>query len=161
MSEVKACGHGFYTGLDKETRKHLRSVRYRMFNRCDDPKSEFYSRYGGRGISVCKEWRDCAKCFFDWCLANGWGEGKQIDRIDNDGNYEPSNCRFVNAAVNGLNRSVASPYGPGVHPHNHGFAARIRINGRKTFLGTFATAEEASNAYRTAFRQHYGEECPV
>ena len=59
--------------------------------------------YAARGITVCKEWRKYAP-FKKWALENGWREGLQIDRIDNDGNYEPSNCRFVEQADNLLNK---------------------------------------------------------
>ena len=72
--------------------------------RCRNPKSIGYARYGGRGISVCAEWRD-AKTFIAWALANGYAEGLEIDRIDNDGNYEPSNCRWTTRYEQLRNRS--------------------------------------------------------
>jgi len=59
--------------------------------------------YGGRGIKICDEW-DSYEAFRDWSLANGYEEGLSIDRIDNDGNYEPSNCRWVDAKTQGNNR---------------------------------------------------------
>lgn len=68
--------------------------------RCRSPKNRNYFRYGGRGIKVCEEWNTDFKCFVDWSLANGWKPGLQIDRINNDGNYEPGNCRFVDRIVN-------------------------------------------------------------
>ena len=60
-------------------------------------------RYAGRGITVCDQWRKFSE-FEKWALSNGWKRGLQIDRIDNDGNYEPSNCRFVTSKENNRNR---------------------------------------------------------
>ena len=66
-----------------------------------------YKHYGGRGISVCEEWsgKDGVVNFCEWSMNNGYEEGLQIDRIDNDGNYEPSNCRWVTCQENLMNKS--------------------------------------------------------
>ena len=61
------------------------------------------SDYAKRGVKVCAEWHEY-KAFKEWALSHGWREGLVIDRIDNDGDYEPSNCRFVTQAENLLNR---------------------------------------------------------
>jgi hypothetical protein len=58
--------------------------------------------YGGRGISVCEEWHD-PNAFIDWAESNGYANGLQIDRIDNQGSYSPSNCRWVSIKVNSRN----------------------------------------------------------
>lgn len=86
---------------DGESRTRLYSIWYGMKKRCRDSKLE---RYGGRGISVCKEWDESYKAFRDWSLANGYTEHLSIDRIDNDGNYEPSNCRWTTAKEQAWNR---------------------------------------------------------
>jgi hypothetical protein len=66
-----------------------------------------YKHYGGRGVSVCEEWSGEAGVvnFCEWSMNNGYEEGLQIDRIDNDGNYEPSNCRWVTCQENLMNKS--------------------------------------------------------
>src|ERR1043165_3062320 len=73
-------------------------------DRCFNPKNPSYHNYGGRGITMCHEWRGDAKAFIEWCLANGWKDNLEIDREENDGDYCPSNCRFVTRLINSFNR---------------------------------------------------------
>jgi hypothetical protein len=73
-----------------------------MRGRCRDPKSPAFSRYGGRGITVCSEWDDPV-AFIRWGEVNGYAQGLQVDRIDNDGGYSPENCRFVTPKENARN----------------------------------------------------------
>lgn len=68
--------------------------------RCLNENSSAYKNYGGRGITICDDWKNDFKAFYDWGVAHGYQKGLQIDRIDNDGNYEPNNCRFVDCATN-------------------------------------------------------------
>lgn len=70
-----------------------------MKGRCLREKNPKYKRYGGRGIKVCEEWMNI-EGFYDWALKSGWKEGLSIDRINNDGNYEPSNCRWISHSEN-------------------------------------------------------------
>lgn len=65
-----------------------------MKSRCNNPNNKKYDRYGGRGITVCDEWYNFEP-FYKWSLANGWQDGLSLDRIENDGNYEPSNCKWA------------------------------------------------------------------
>lgn len=74
-----------------------------MIARCERPETKDYHRYGGRGIKVCAEWHD-KKTFIQWCLDNGWQKGLQLDRIDNNGDYCPTNCHFVTPKDNMKNR---------------------------------------------------------
>lgn len=74
-----------------------------MKYRCLHSKCKAYADYGGRGIIVCEEWVSDFSAFYNWAISNGWGIGLTIDRTNNDGNYEPSNCRWVTQSENMLN----------------------------------------------------------
>lgn len=66
-----------------------------MMTRCHKPNHRTYQGYGSRGISVCKDWREDYLTFFNWAINSGWKEKLSLDRINPDGNYEPSNCRWI------------------------------------------------------------------
>lgn len=67
--------------------------------RCNNPNDGSYHNYGARGIRVCEEWTNDFSSFYNWAVSNGYKEGLTIDRINNEGNYEPSNCRWVSRKV--------------------------------------------------------------
>lgn len=75
-----------------------------MRRRCYGKNTENYHRYGGRGVRVCEEWSEFSN-FYKWCGENGYKEGLTIDRIDNDGDYCPENCRWVDKITQGNNKS--------------------------------------------------------
>lgn len=94
--------HGLYFD-ENGKRSKLYRVWGHMNERCSSPTSNAYEDYGGRGIRVCKEWKDY-KTFHEWAISNGYKEGLSIERVDNDGNYEPSNCKWIPISKQASNR---------------------------------------------------------
>jgi len=107
---AKSCGCVQYKLSAKAITKHggkgtrlyhiWTQIKQRIFN----PKNCNYPNYGGRGITICPEWANDYIVFRDWALNNGYLENLQINRIENEDNYEPSNCNFVTAKENARNR---------------------------------------------------------
>jgi hypothetical protein len=75
-----------------------------IIQRCTNKNSPSYKNYGGRGISVCNEWHNSFLVFCNWAVSNGYSDDLTIDRINNDGNYESSNCRWATGIEQGGNR---------------------------------------------------------
>ena len=103
-------------------------------------KNSSYENYGGRGITVCKEWRDDVEIFFKWAMDNGYEEGLSIDRIDNDKGYFPENCRWSSSKEQSNNRRT-----------NY----NVVLNGEKKTLSEWC--EELQLNYKTVkTRMHRG-----
>jgi hypothetical protein len=95
---IASAKHGF---SDKE---RLYNIWHSMKQRCLYENGKDYPRYGGRGITVCKEWENDYPAFRSWALSHGYDDSLSIDRINVNGNYEPSNCRWADAKLQANNR---------------------------------------------------------
>lgn len=87
-----------------DSQSKLYGIWLAMRRRCYLESSSDYKNYGGRGISVCVKWFMEYKLFKEWSLENGYEEGLTLDRINVDGNYEPSNCRWISRVEQGRNK---------------------------------------------------------
>ena len=89
-----------------KTNTRIHRIWNAMKQRCTNPNFKQWKDYGGRGITVCDEWsrKNGFDNFYEWAISHGYRDDLEIDRIDNDGNYEPNNCRFVTHKENMNNR---------------------------------------------------------
>ena len=125
------------------------SIKDRTLN----PKYKRYNDYGGRGINICEDWLDIRN-FYNWAMENGYEENKglSIDRIDNDGNYEPSNCRWTTNIIQSRNRRIRKDNTSGYKGVNYNkrdgnYQTGICIKSKRIHLGYYNTPVEGAIAY--------------
>lgn len=123
-----------------------------MKNRTLNPKYKYYLDYGGRGITICEEWKNDFMSFYDWAMSNGYSDELSIDRINNEGNYCPENCRWTTPTIQMRNQRMQKNNTSGykgvcfIEDRNN-FRVSLSVNKNRVFLGSFPTAVEGAIAY--------------
>ena len=111
LKRARSCGcsKNQYISESKITHGLSNTKIYRIWrnmkSRCYNPNVTRYNKYGGRGITICDEWRDNFEAFYKWAIENGYSDGLSIDRKDVNGNYTPSNCRWIAMSKQADNKS--------------------------------------------------------
>ena len=156
IDNIKSCGcyrkNNKVEGLNrKHNLSHTRiyntwgTLKDRVFN----IKNKRYSDYGGRGITICDEWKNDFMSFYNWAMSNGYSDELSIDRIDNNGNYEPSNCRWVTYTIQNRNQRIRKDNKTGYkgvcyNKDNNNFRVVITVDKERINLGRFKTAVEGA-----------------
>lgn len=158
--KIKSCGCGRGKKHD-----HYYSVEYsswrNMLTRCYNHNHVSHERYSSKGVQVCDRWRQSFQNFLE-DMGPSPGPGYSIDRIDNDGDYEPGNCRWADAVTQSRNHGAQrrSKTGVrGVQPHKRGgFVASIYADGKRHYLGLYQTLAEATATRKKGEREYWGGE---
>lgn len=151
----KSCGC-LKTKVNKNSQTRLYRIHKGIIQRCSNKNNKAFINYGGRGITICDEWKNDFLSFHDWSLENGYKDNLSIDRIDTNGNYEPNNCRWVNNTIQARNKRILNSNTSGFvgvsqdKRYKNSFRAYLNINKNYIHLGTFCTALEAAQ-----FRDNY------
>lgn len=141
-------------GYSKRNKRHpLYSVWANMKARCYNSNRKRYKDWGGRNIKVCNEWINDPEIFITWALKNGWKKKLLIDRINNDGDYESNNCRFIDAGLSNRNTrllrldNISGYRGVSWDKVNKKWRVSISINNKHKHLGYFNSPKLAALHY--------------
>ena len=122
-----------------------------MRARCYNENNPRYKHYGGRGITICDEWCDSPILFVDWALNNGYKKGLSVDRENNNGNYNPDNCRFITQKQSSYNKRLLPSHNTtgyrGVSKSRNSYRSTIKVDRNSYHLGVFTSPVLAALRY--------------
>ena len=155
---IKSCGCYMKRRVSETHKTHgkrhtrLYSIWSKLKGRVLNPKSKDYYNYGGRGITICDEWKNDFMTFYNWAMSNRYSDELSIDRIDNNKNYCPDNCRWATRTIQSRNQRIyknnTSGYkGVSYNKRRGDYKAQIRVNLKSIHLGYFKSAVEGAIAY--------------
>ena len=135
----------------------------KMKSRCRDANNDSYYLYGGRGIYLCEKWNTFLGFLEDM---GERPEGRTLDRINNNDGYHKDNCRWATPLEQVLNRRRIKgklfPTGVSFYPkYKNSYMARIRIQGKTFFIGSFSSASKARRQYEIFYKEWYGFNPPL
>lgn len=144
--------HGMHGTLEYRSWKHMKG-------RCYNLRDNRYPEYGGRGISICPQWEASFETFYH-DMGAAPGEGYSLDRIDVNGNYEPSNCRWADTLTQARNKRKARNNTSGTtgvfwKACHHRWVVEIRVDSRRLSIGTFKDKNLAIAARKVAEIKYY------
>ena len=155
--QTKSCGCLQREKIKEKSTKHgkRKSPIYKVWinirQRCYNPNNQDYRYYGGRGIKVCERWHKFENFYED--MGDIYKNGLTIERINNDGHYEPKNCKWVIPSKQQWNKRCRGYYWDAC---SQKWQARIMKNNKPIFLGLFTYEEDARKAYVEAKKKYHG-----
>lgn len=151
---TQSCGCYHKKQISKLNLKHGKSnlrihkIWSNIKQRCFNENNLRYQYYGARGITICNEWKDDFMSFYNWAMMNGYKDNLSIDRIDVNGNYEPSNCRWATQSeqnANTRNRKNSTTGQRNIYKFKNYFLVIIKYKNEIIFRKKFSSLDEAIN----------------
>lgn len=143
-----------------ETKTRLYHIWVGIKTRCFYRNHNAYQNYGGRGVTMCEEWKNSFVSFKSWAIENGYSDNLTIDRINVDGDYCPENCHWVSMSFQEFNkrtskRNTSGHTGVSFNKKDKRWIAYIVVQGKRHYLGSFLCIEDAINARETAEKKYF------